>query len=190
MTKINLGAGTDIRDGYINHDIAKLPGIDVVHDLNSYPWPWEEGSVDEIVALDLLEHLDDFMSAMEEIHRVMTPGGRVIIKVPYWNSSFFHMDPTHKRGFHEVTFQFFDPAKKACEARPYYSRARFSIVREAFVLIPFAPYFKIPFVSRIVVQGKITKRIIGFLGNMFSNVILDLEVELTRLEPANAIEAK
>ncbi len=38
---LNLGAGKDIVDGYINHDIVELPGIDIVHDLNVFPWPWE-----------------------------------------------------------------------------------------------------------------------------------------------------
>jgi len=60
--KINLGAGGDIRQGFVNHDIAQLPGIDVVHDLDVYPWPWEDASADEIVAKDLLEHLEDFMA--------------------------------------------------------------------------------------------------------------------------------
>ena len=48
MKKINLGAGTDIREGYINHDIARLEGINTVHDLNIHPWPWEDSTIDEI----------------------------------------------------------------------------------------------------------------------------------------------
>ena len=48
--KLNIGAGHDIYDGWINHDIAALPGIDVVHDLNLTPWPWNDESMDEVVA--------------------------------------------------------------------------------------------------------------------------------------------
>ena len=38
--KLNLGAGNDIRSDFVNHDVADLLAIDIVHDLNSYPWPW------------------------------------------------------------------------------------------------------------------------------------------------------
>ena len=47
--KLNLGAGNDIRDGFINHDISQLPGIDVTFDINKYPWPWDDSSFDEVV---------------------------------------------------------------------------------------------------------------------------------------------
>lgn len=183
MNKImlNLGAGSDIKDGFINHDIAELPGVDVVHDLNETPWPWEDASIDEVVAIDLIEHLDEFILIMEEFYRILKPGGVLKLKVPYWNSAYTFMDPTHKRGFHEVTFHFFDPSKEICQLRHYYTHARFLIKKEAFILIPFAPYLKIPFINSITVQGKVMKRIIGFLGNMFSNVILDLEIVLHKV---------
>ena len=63
--KLNLGAGSDIRQGWVNHDVVKLDGIDVVHNLNITPWPWLDSSIDELHAMDILEHLDDFMRAME-----------------------------------------------------------------------------------------------------------------------------
>jgi len=177
---LNLGAGNDIKDGYINHDIVDLSGIDVVHNLNSYPWPWDDNSVDEIIAFDLLEHLDDFILVMEELYRVMKPEGVLHIKVPYWNSAFTYMDPTHKRGFHEKTFHFFDPSNEMCQLRHYYSNARFYIKSEVFILIPFAPYLKLPFVREIHVKGKVLKRVVGFIGNLFSNVILDLKMVLVK----------
>jgi len=181
--KINLGAGSDIRDGYINHDITMLKGIDVVHDLNIFPWPWEDDSVDEIVARDIVEHLDDFMRVMEELYRVLKPGGVMRIKVPYWNSVSRHADPTHKRGFHEITFQFFDPDSVYCKERHYYTHARFRITEETFVLVPFSPYLAIPGLGEVRVKGKVAKRIVGLIGNVFSNIILDLDLVLEKALP-------
>ena len=66
-SKLNLGAGKDIRRDYVNHDIADIDGIDVVHNLNDLPWPWGEDRFDEIIALDVLEHLDEFFPVMEEM---------------------------------------------------------------------------------------------------------------------------
>ena len=105
IIKLNLGAGNDIKYGYVNHDIVKLEGIDVVHDLENFPWPWPDNYFDEVFASDILEHLDDFILTMEQIYRILKPGGKLLLKVPYWNSVFAHIDPTHKRGFHENSFE-------------------------------------------------------------------------------------
>ena len=152
--KLNLGAGNDILDGFENHDITKLPGIDVVFDLNQYPWPWNDDAFEEVVANDLLEHLDNFMRAMEELHRIIAPNGKLKLSVPYWNSTSRYIDPTHKMGFHEDTFKFFDPSSAYCQERYYYTNARFSIEKETFVLAPFRPYFWIPKLPLIYINNK------------------------------------
>jgi SAM-dependent methyltransferase len=179
--KVNLGAGTDLLVGYVNHDITALPGIDIVHNLNQYPWPWADDSIAEIKMYDVLEHLDDFMKAMEEISRVLAPGGRCHISVPYWNSWCAHADPTHKRGFHEITFRFFDPESVYCQVRPYYTRARFKVVSEQFILAPFGPYFALPGVGEVTISRPWSKRIVGLIGNYFiSNLIHDLRLVLQK----------
>lgn len=179
--KLNLGAGKDIRPDYVNHDIASIEGIDEVHDLNDLPWPWPDDRFSEIEAIDVLEHLDNFFPVMEEIHRVLKPKGVIRIKVPYWNSAYFHIDPTHKQSIHEMTFHFMDPNKKLCQTRDYYTKARFHILEETYVLIPFLPYLPLPFVGTVKIKNKIAKRIIGFIGNFISNIILDLEVTLRKV---------
>jgi len=180
--RLNLGAGNDIRSDCVNHDIASLPGIDVVADINLYPWPWDNDSFDEIVANDLLEHLDNFLLAMEEIYRILKPGGLVKLSVPYWNSCSRYIDPTHKIGFHEDTFKFFDPSSHYCQERHYYTKARFSIVKETFVIMPFYPYFWIPKTSELKVNNKFFKRILGFIGNVvLTNLILGLHMEMRKI---------
>jgi SAM-dependent methyltransferase len=181
VRKLNLGAGTVLYPEFINHDIASLEGIDCVHDLNSYPWPWANDTFEEIIANDVIEHLDNFMMAMEELHRILKPGGQVKLSVPYWNSWCAHADPTHRRGFHELTFHFFDPDSPYCKARPYYTKARFKIVEEAFLLAPFTPYFPIPWIRQVKVRGRIIKRFIGFIGNHFSNIILGINLTLKKV---------
>ena len=140
--KLNIGAGHDIYDGWINHDIAALPGIDVVHDLNLTPWPWNDESMDEVVAYDVIEHLDDFIKIMEELWRVMAVGGRAKIRVPYMGSWSFAADPTHRRAFHESTFMFFDPTSSLCQERSYYSHARFTVKTYSYICAPFIPFFE------------------------------------------------
>ena len=181
MNNLNIGAGNDIKANYVNMDLVKLPGIDVVHDMNNFPYPFEDNHFDKIIAFSILEHVDDFMATMEEIYRILKPGGIIEIRVPYWNSWCRQADPTHKRGFHELTFRFFDPNSLFCSERPYYTVARFDITSEVFVLAPFSPYFSIPFVGLIRIKNKYLRKIIGLIGNTFSNIILDLEMTLKKV---------
>lgn len=184
--RVNLGAGQDIIPGFVNHDLVALQGIDVTHDLNVYPWPWASGSVHEIKVYDVLEHLDNFIRAMEEVWRVLAPGGLCRINVPYWNSWCVPSDPTHRRGFHETTFRFFDPSSIYCQERPYYTAARFNVLSEELILAPFSPYFSIPGVGEISIGSAWAKRVVGLIGSYFvTNLIHDLRLVLQKpLAPA------
>ena len=180
--KLNIGAGSDIRADYVNHDIASLANIDVVHDLNNFPWPWSDNQFSEILAKDVIEHLDNFIEVMNELHRLTKVGGIVDIQVPYWNGWAAVADPTHKKGFHEFTFRFFDPDSEFCKERPYYSSARFKIITEEFILIPFSPYFAIPYISRrITIRNSFLKRFFAFLSNHFGNIIIDIHIKLKKI---------
>ena len=124
--KLHLGCGHNIKSGWINHDLIDLPGVDVVFDLNKYPWPIEDNSIDEIWAKDVLEHLPNTINVMNEIYRITKPASKIYIAVPYWNSWEAITDPTHISQFNEYTFDFFDPESSTCRNREYYSNARFN----------------------------------------------------------------
>ena len=49
-------------------------------DLLALPFP--DGSVDRVIASEVLEHIPDDATAMAEIFRVLRPGGRVAVTVP------------------------------------------------------------------------------------------------------------
>lgn len=93
---LHIGSGARKLPGATTVDVLELPGVDVVHDLDSMPWPFEAGSFDLVYAHNVLEHLDDQVSVMEEIHRLLKPGGRVVITVPYFRSVDAWSDLTHR----------------------------------------------------------------------------------------------
>ena len=82
--KLNLGCGTDHKEGYLNVDFRKLPGVDIVADLSSIPWAWMNGQVDEIMMLDFLEHFPYARTEaiLQECWRILKPGGKLIVQVP------------------------------------------------------------------------------------------------------------
>ncbi len=123
MIKIlDVGCGTAKIKGAIGIDRVALPEVDIVHDLNSFPWPFENESFGEIYMNDIIEHLDDTIKVMEEIHRLLIIGGKVHIRVVYWNHRYAFSDPTHVKFFSEACFDFF-----VGKRRGYYTKARFKL---------------------------------------------------------------
>jgi SAM-dependent methyltransferase len=116
-TKLNLGCGFDIQPGWINLDRASLPGVDVVHDLENLPLPFADGSLDYVLAKDVLEHVD-YVRLLRELHRILRQGGTLEIRVPHFTSADNFIDPTHKNRFSIRTFDFF--VAGSAIARSYY----------------------------------------------------------------------
>lgn len=104
--RLNLGCGTDIRQGWVNLDCAPLPGVDVVHDLTRLPLPFATGQFAHICAKDILEHLD-YIPLLKELHRILQVGGTLDLQVPHFTSASNYIDPTHRRQFSIRTFEFF-----------------------------------------------------------------------------------
>lgn len=118
---LDVGCGDAKVKGAIGMDIARLPGVDVVHDLNKFPWPFKDGSFDKIYLNNLIEHLPDTIKVMEEVHRILKKGGILHIEVVYWNHRHSVSDPQHVKFFNEHSWEFFIGKRKT-----YYTKAQFS----------------------------------------------------------------
>jgi predicted SAM-dependent methyltransferase len=57
MKRLNVGCGLNIKKDWINLDLHKLEGVDVVHDIEKIPWPFEDNYFDEIECFHVLEHV-------------------------------------------------------------------------------------------------------------------------------------
>lgn len=123
--KLDLGCGPNKHKGYIGLDEVKMPGVDIIADLNSR-LPFKDNTFDEVMARCVLEHVDDIFFTVEEIHRILKPGGKLEIYVPYWNSYFTYADLQHKRGYVENSFDCFtEDGKREYSNLNYYTKARF-----------------------------------------------------------------
>ncbi len=107
MNKINLGCGKDIKTGWINLDSVELPGVDICHDLEVLPLPFEDNTFDEVLCQSILEHIHDYIPILKDIHRILKTGGKLSILVPHFTSKNAYTDPTHIRYFACRTFNFF-----------------------------------------------------------------------------------
>ena len=106
QVNVQLGGGEDVVKGFINVDIRPLPSVDIVHDLEIFPWPIPSNSVNLLVASQLVEHINPhkggFLDFMDEAWRVLKTNGQFMIATPYGGSSAYIQDPTHVNPCNEM----------------------------------------------------------------------------------------
>lgn len=98
LLKLDLGCGDNKREGFKGVDFVKTKSTDYVHDLFSFPWPFKENSVEEVHCSHFFEHVPAHLRPkfMDEIYRILAPGGKVTIITPYFNSVRATQDFTHE----------------------------------------------------------------------------------------------
>jgi predicted SAM-dependent methyltransferase len=108
---LDIGSGENRHEGFISMDKRNLEGIDIVHDLEIIPYPVEDESCEEILAVHIMEHIKPWLTVdvFNELWRIMKDDGLLHVEVPYAGSPEFWQDPTHCNGFIPKTFSYFDP---------------------------------------------------------------------------------
>ncbi len=101
LTQLNIGSGEFKKPGFINVDSLSHLQPDIVHDLETFPYPFTDNSMTAIEADHVLEHLRSPFKVMKELHRILQPSGKLTIRVPHFSRGFTHAD--HKCAF-DVTF--------------------------------------------------------------------------------------
>lgn len=114
--KLDIGGGEHPQPGFVNMDIRPSEHVHIVQDLEKFPWPLPDESVVVATASHVLEHINPanfiFVNFMNEVWRIMKPGARFAVAVPYAGSPGYWQDPTHCNGINEVTFHYFDPLSR------------------------------------------------------------------------------
>lgn len=122
---LDLGCGRNKVVGAIGLDYFLVPGVDVVHDLEIFPYPFENNSFDEVYARHVIEHVASVSRFMDELHRISKPGATIYINTPHYSYSNSWRDPTHRWHFSAYSFEYFTVG----HAADYYaSSAKFNIV--------------------------------------------------------------
>ena len=94
--RLNIGSGFRKLPNYYNIDNRAECDPDLVLDL-TLSLPFETGSVDEVRAVDILEHIPigKTLPLIEEIWRVLKPGGYFYSMTPSTDGRGAFQDPTH-----------------------------------------------------------------------------------------------
>lgn len=124
---LNLGCGKTKIPNTIGVDATQISGcVDLIHDLEKLPYPFKNNSVDEIHFYHVLEHLENPLKKLEEIHRILKSGGKLYIRVPHFSSMGAFTDITHVRPFGFCTFDIFEKS----HPQHYYTKIKFKIIKK------------------------------------------------------------
>jgi len=126
--RLNLGCGEKVREGWTNVDYLNFEGVDIVHNLDSFPYPFEDNSIDEIFMEHVFEHLEYPIRCLEELWRICKDNAKIVISVPHWSHFTSYCDLTHKTICSSSLFLYYEVGKPW-----YYSNfANFKVVEKKF----------------------------------------------------------
>ena len=108
LLRLDLACGQNKHPDFVGVDIVPLEGVDQVVDLRILPWPWASDSVGEVHCSHYIEHIPDLIGFMNELGRVLVPGGKATLIAPYYSSMRAWQDPTHVRAISEASFQYYN----------------------------------------------------------------------------------
>lgn len=118
---IDLGGSFNAPEGYLTVDLRENANIQA--DLTKR-WPFGDGSVGIVRAFHIFEHLPDPIHSMNEMYRVLAPGGWGIVEVPSTDGRGAWQDPTHVSYWNENSFFYYTRFDQARFIQPK-SKARF-----------------------------------------------------------------
>lgn len=119
---LDVGCGVKKFTGSIGIDNNPRTKADVLCDLDHFPYPFRDNSFDQLRAIHVIEHVADVIRTMEEFHRLVRPGGNVILETPHYTDFSSFCDPTHRWHLNSFSFRYFGENNAGFG---YYSRVRF-----------------------------------------------------------------
>lgn len=128
---LNLGSGVKNNNDGIRLDFNPDVNPDILHDLNKFPYPFENNSFDLITMDNVLGELDNLWKVMEEIYRISNNEAEIIVSAPYFRSAYAFIHPNIKSFFTVKTFDYFDPDSELFK-RFKYTSSKFKLIRISF----------------------------------------------------------
>lgn len=127
MNCLDVGCGNTKTIGCVGIDRVALPGVDIVHNLDLFPWPFSDDTFSLLYANHFLEHAADPVSVLREIHRIAQPDALFHVRVPHFASDNFNSDITHKTAFGYRSFDHFSINGNV--KYDFYDKFKFEIIK-------------------------------------------------------------
>lgn len=110
--KLNLGCGDDYREGWINVDLY-AERMDVKHNLNNLPLPFDDDSVDKILISNTLENLTlNKFDFLKDCMRILKNDGILMLRMPSVSIACQHTSGVHPISYLNILKGTYDGSKK------------------------------------------------------------------------------
>lgn len=131
VVKLDLACGQVPKEGFTGVDIWE--GAQIQCNLFQFPYPFEDNSVDEIHCSHFIEHIpmeyveingkpkDMLFAFIDEVHRILKPGGKATLIFPCATSTRAFQDPTHRRFIPAQTAYYFMKAWRDANKLDHYN---------------------------------------------------------------------
>jgi ubiquinone/menaquinone biosynthesis C-methylase UbiE len=118
--KLTIASRGGKEPGFTGIDSIKTEHVDIVWDLEVYPWPIQDNSVEEISCIHQFVMAKDLIKFMAELYRISKPEAGIKFICPYYTSIKAISNPEIQRQVSEATFMFFDSDfRKENKLTPY-----------------------------------------------------------------------
>lgn len=118
---LDIGCGRNKTPGAVGIDSNPRSAADVIHDLDSFPYPFPDNEFDIIVGNQIIEHVGDVLAVVAELHRIARPGAIIRLDTPHYSDVASYTDPTHRRHLTTESFSYFTGRRDDYD---YYSEVR------------------------------------------------------------------
>ncbi len=107
MRTLDIGCGLAKEPGAIGLDVNSSTDADVLADVSENPFPIRSGTFDRIVIRHVIEHVENPLRFLEELHRVARDGAEIEGITPHFSNPCSFADPTHRHHFSVLFLNFF-----------------------------------------------------------------------------------
>ena len=121
--KLNLGCGNSIKNGFLGVDNVLCNAAQVLADITTLPF--KDTSIDEVFMDNIIEHIQDIPSLMQELHRICIQNARITIRTPHFASADSWIDPTHIHHFSCFSMDHFEKKEAA-----HYTGGGFKVIEK------------------------------------------------------------
>ena len=179
--KLNLGCGNKILDGYVNVDKFDLYNVDIKHDLEKFPYPFNDNSVEEIKLSHVLEHIgqdpDIFIKILKEIYRICKNQALINIAVPHPRHDDFIADPTHVRPITVLGLSLFDKAQNEEWEKMGAANTPLGLIHKVNFKIESSIYHIEDDIMLKYKAGDIDKLKLDYMIKYYNNVIKQIDIK-------------
>ena len=182
MLNLNLGSGSKRIKNYKNLDKFETFKPDFVHDLEKFPYPFEDNSVDNIILSHVLEHIgqnpDIFNLIIKEIYRICKNGSILEITVPHPRHDDFLSDPTHVRPITVLGLSLYDKEKNEKWIKDNAANTPLGIIHKVNFKITDVRYDLTQKYTEMLKNKKLTTEELVEIIDKYNNVVKQIFIKL------------